>query len=283
MTENISVTQPAKTSGLTGYHLKLIALITMLIDHIAAVVLWRIYEASFGITASMQLSNAIGDRIVVWVAGNQELVYTIYEWMRYIGRMAFPIYCFLLVEGFLHTRSVAKYAVRLFLFALVSEIPFDLAIAGQWWSLDYSNVFFTLVLGIVAVWAVSYIEKFNEFWQEKQWEPILGTIITAMAGIVVVAVFGGFAEMVLKTDYGFGGIVAILILYLFRKTRGMAFALSVMALSIFCGSIEILALLMLLPLMKYDGTRGKNIKIVFYAFYPAHLLILALICIGLGV
>lgn len=268
---------------LTGYHLKLIALVTMLIDHLAAVVLWRVYVASFQITGSMQLSDFIGDKIIVWVASNQEIIYNIYEIMRYIGRMAFPIYCFLLVEGFLYTRNVAKYAFRLLIFAFVSEIPFDLAIAGEWWSMEYSNVYFTLVLGLISVWAISYIEKFYEFWQEKQWEPVLGTIITAVAGVVVVAVCGGFAEMVFKTDYGFGGIVAILILYLFRRTREIAFALSVVALSVFCGSIEILALLMLIPLMKYDGTRGKNIKYVFYAFYPVHLLILALISIGLGV
>lgn len=280
MTENKTV---ISTSHLSGYHLKLIALVTMFIDHIAAVVIWRLYEASFQITASMQMSNFIGDKIIVWVASNQEIIYNIYEIMRYIGRMAFPIYCFLLVEGFLYTRNVAKYAFRLLIFAFISEIPFDLAIAGEWWSMEYSNVYFTLVLGLISVWAISYIEKFYEFWQEKQWEPILGTIITAVAGVIVVAVCGGFAEMVLKTDYGFGGIVAILILYLFRRTRAMAFALSVMALSVFCGSIEILALLMLIPLMKYDGTRGKNVKYVFYAFYPVHLLILALISIGLGV
>lgn len=272
-----------ENKSLTGYHLKLIALITMLIDHIAAVVIWRVYLASFQITASMQLSNYIGDKVVVWVAGHQDLIYAIYEWMRYIGRMAFPIYCFLLVEGFLHTRNVAKYTGRLAVFALISEIPFDLAIAGQWWSLEYSNVFFTLALGLITIWAVSYIEKFYEFWQEKQWEPILGMILTGATGLVVVGLFGGLAEMVLHTDYGFGGIIAILILYLFRKQREMAFALSVLALSVISGSIEILALIMLYPLMRYNGARGKEVKYVFYAFYPVHLLGLALICIGLGV
>lgn len=267
----------------SGYHLKLIALITMLIDHVAAVVIWRIYAASFHLTGSMQISDFIGDKIIVWVAEHQDMVYTIYEWMRYIGRMAFPIYCFLLVEGFLYTRSVTKYALRLFVFALISEIPFDLAIAGEWWTLEYSNVFFTLVLGLMAIWTMSYIEKFYEFWQEKQWEPVLGMILTGAAGIVVVAVFGGVAELVLRTDYGFGGVVAILVLYLFRKQREMSFALSVLALSILCDSTEILALLMLYPLMKYDGTRGKNMKYVFYIFYPVHLLILAFVCMGIGV
>lgn len=268
---------------LTGYHLKMIALVTMCIDHIAAVLIWRVYVASYRITASMQLSDSFGDKVIVWVAENQDLVYSIYEWMRYIGRMAFPIYCFLLVEGFLHTRNVTKYAGRLAVFALISEIPFDLAIEGQWMSLACSNVFFTLVLGLITIWALSYIEKFAEFWQEKNWEPILGRILILSAGLIVIVGFGAFADMVLFTDYGLGGIVAIAVIYLLRGQKVIAFAASVLALTVITGDIEILAMLMIYPIMKYDGTRGKNMKWVFYAFYPAHLLVLALICIGLGV
>ena len=272
-----------ENKSLTGYHLKLIALITMAIDHVAAVVIWRTYVASFRITASMQLSENIGDKIIVWVAANQDAIYTIYEWMRYIGRMAFPIYCFLLVEGFLHTRNVAKYAGRLAVFALISEIPFDLAIEGIWWTLKYSNVFFTLALGLLAIWALSYIEKFSEFWQEKQWEPILGRILILSAGLIVIVGIGAFAEIVLHTDYGIGGIVAIAVIYLLRGQKTIAFIASVMALTVITGDIEILALAMAYPVMKYDGTRGKNMKYVFYIFYPAHLFILALICMALGV
>lgn len=271
------------TNRFSGYHLKLIALITMLIDHIAAVVIWRVFTASYRVTASMQLSENIGDKIIVWVAENQNLVYTIYEWMRCIGRMAFPIYCFLLVEGFLHTRSVAKYAGRLAVFALISEIPFDLAIAGEWWTFEYSNVFFTLALGLVTIWALSYVEKLNEFCQEKNWNPILGRILTPAAELIVIVVIGVFAEMVLHTDYGMGGILAITVLYLFREQRMVAFAATVLVLVIASGEIELFALLMLYPVMKYDGTRGKSMKYVFYAFYPVHLLILALICMAMGV
>lgn len=272
-----------ENKSLTGYHLKLIALVTMVIDHIAAVLIWRVYVASYRITAGMQYSDFWGDKIIVWVAENQDMVYGIYEWMRYIGRMAFPIYCFLLVEGFLYTRSVAKYAGRLFLFALISEIPFDLAIAGEWWTLEYSNVFFTLAFGLATIWLISYVERFYEFWQEKEWEPILGLILTGGAGLLVVVGFGGFAEMVLHTDYGFGGIVAMLVIYLFRRQKTAGFAFAVLALTVFTGDIEILALLMLYPIMKYGGERGKNMKYVFYAFYPVHLLILAIICMMIGV
>lgn len=270
--------------GLSGYHLKMIALITMLIDHIAAVVIWRVYVASFSITGSMQLSDFLGDKIVVWVAQNQEVVYRVYEIMRYIGRMAFPIYCFLLVEGFLYTRSVKKYALRLFLFALISEVPFDLAISGKWWDDGGSNVFFTLLLGLLLIWALSYVEKLHEFWREKKWEPILGTLVVMAVGGFVIIELGLVADMMLRTDYGMAGVFAIAVLYLFRNMREIAFTGAVMLLSVMSSSTEILALIMLIPLLKYDGTRGKSInKYAFYVFYPVHLFVLAFICMALGV
>ncbi len=283
MTENISNTQSIITRKLTGYHLKIIALVTMFIDHIAAVIIWRLYVASYDIRGGMYFSDFIGDKLIVWISNHQELVYTIYEYMRIIGRMAFPIYCFLLVEGFLHTRSIKKYALRLLIFAFISEIPFDLAIAGTWWSYKNSNIFFTLVLGLILIWGITYVEKFYEFWQEKQWDITIGKAVALIvAGFMVIGI-GAFAQMVLHTDYGFAGILAIVVIYLFRKPRGLGFGLSIFLLTVLSSEIEIVALLMLYPLMKYDGTRGKNIKYAFYAFYPVHLLILALICIGIGV
>lgn len=269
--------------SLTGFHLKLIALITMLIDHIAAVPIWRLYMASFDTRPGMHYSEYLGDQIVIWVAEHQEIVFSIYEWMRYIGRMSFPIYCFLLVEGFLHTRNVAKYAGRLAVFALISEIPFDLACYGQVWRYSSNNVFFTLVLGLLAIWALSYIEKFHEFWVEKQWEPILGRILVLSAGFIAIIIPGAFAEMVLFSDYGLGGVVAIAVLYLLRMQKEMAFAAAILVLSVITSNTEVLAIAMLYPIMKYDGTRGKSMKYVFYAFYPVHLLLLALICMALGV
>ena len=283
MTEYRATTQQIERNKITGYHLKMIALVTMLIDHFAAVVIWRIYKKSFSISARMQMSSRLGDKIIVWVAENQELIFSIYEIMRYIGRMAFPIYCYLLVEGFLHTRNVKKYGLRLLLFAFLSEIPFDLALKGEIWDTSYSNVFFTLVIALAAMWLFSYIETFAEFWKEKEWDSFLGTLVVALAGITVVAFLGGFAEIVLKTDYGFAGVLSIVIMYLLRRSKELSFAAGILVLTVFSSSTEILALCMMYPLTRYNGERGKSIKYVFYAFYPVHLLVLAIICIWMGV
>ena len=85
--------------------------------------------------------------------------FDVYRIMRGIGRIAFPIYCFLLVEGFYHTHDVKKYISRCFLFAVISEVPFDLAVHGVWFYPGAQNVFFTLAIGLCTLYAVSACER----------------------------------------------------------------------------------------------------------------------------
>lgn len=118
--------------GLSQEGLKLIACLTMLIDHIGA----------------------------VFVPG-----YYLYYSMRIIGRIAFPIYCFLLAEGFHYTRSPGKYALRLTIGMVLSEIPFDLALEGRL-TLAYQSVMVTLLLGLLAAWAM---EKCGSWWKRYWW------------------------------------------------------------------------------------------------------------------
>lgn len=99
--------------GLNSFQLKCIAVITMIIDHTGAVL--------------------FPDNMT----------------LRYIGRIAFPIFCFLLVEGFFHTRDVRKYMLRLGMFAVISEIPYDLAFRDTVIEFEHQNVFFTLFIGVV--------------------------------------------------------------------------------------------------------------------------------------
>lgn len=243
-----------KQRGLSGSTLKIIAIITMLIDHTAAAVLARLMEVRqlTGRPASLD---------------NGEL-YVIYSLMRNIGRIAFPIFCFLLAEGFLHTRSKRKYAFRLGLFALLSEPAFDLAFSSRVLEVEYQNVYFTLFFGVLTMLLYHKVEE------QKQW----GAGMQTLAEMAVVFAGMGIAELA-RTDYGALGVLCIMVPYMFRQDKKTQIVAGV--LSFFWW--EPPAVLAFIPIAFYNGKRGINLKYVFYIFYPAHLLILYLICKGMGI
>ena len=159
-------------TGISGSVLKWIAVITMAIDHMGA-----------GFLESYVMNAWGGSTIGNTFAGRWNEILSVDQILRYIGRPAFPIFCFLLVQGFLHTRDVKKYAIRLGIFALISEIPFDLALHIRPFHWQNQNVFFTLLLGLLAIW----------FMQSRG-----GGLVVRVAGLLAGA---GLAEL-FHTDYG---------------------------------------------------------------------------------
>ena len=170
-----------KKKGISGSTLKMIAIVTMLIDHIGAAVLARLLM----VNGLGELDQTNTDAIMQWLSANGAL-YGTYTVMRMIGRVAFPIFCFLLVEGFLHTHDVKKYAMRLGLFALLSEIPFDLAFSSKILEFNYQNVFFTLFIGLLTMIAYRAVEEKEEWGQA--WKVILYILIVA-AGMALAYFF----------------------------------------------------------------------------------------------
>lgn len=254
--------RPRTKRGISGSTLKLIAVITMIIDHTAAGILGRYLSISgFG---SLDASNM--DGINQWMLQNGQL-FQIYYAMRLIGRIAFPIYCFLLVEGFEHTRNQVKYAARLLLFAVVSELPFDLLFNGKVLEFGYQNVFFTLFLGLLAMMGMRWIEE------HVSGSPLAGSLLALVA-----AAAGMAAAHFAKTDYAATGVLCIVVIYLFRKKKVW---------QIVAGCVvflwELTAPLAFIPIGFYNGRRGWNLKYFFYLIYPVHLLLLYLICMGLGI
>lgn len=232
--------------GLSGSTLKIIAVITMLTDHIGAGILGRI------ITMQGIYSGS---------------VYNVYSVMRYIGRLAFPIFCFLLVEGFMHTHNVKKYATRLFVFALISEIPFDLFVSGRIVDTSAQNVYFTLFIGLICMWACDMSEES---------ERISVGIKPVLEFLIMIA--GMYVSYVLRTDYAAIGVVCIMILYWTRfdkKRQIIAGAVSF--------AWEISASFAFIPIALYNKNRGINLKYFFYAFYPVHLLVIYIICVIMGI
>ena len=220
-----------KSKGLTGSDLKWIAIIAMAIDHIWAFILEPY------ILDSLASANLVNITMTT----------------RLIGRIAFPIFTFLLVEGYIHTRNLRRYIVQMGIFALISEVPFDLASKGVIFSSSNQNVFFTLLIGLLTI---AIFDRFKERKYLKWLIPIIGMTIATL----------------LRTDYSAVGIVIIFVFYYFRDDKGLRNILVIPLLL-----LQATAVLALVPIQSYNGKRGKQNKFFFYIFYPAHLIIYFLI------
>lgn len=255
--------------GISSAILKNIAVVTMLIDHIGAVIVIRllIQNGLYEAMGSQETYNA-------WM-GQYGGMYGIYMAMRVIGRFAFPIYCFLLVEGFQKTHDVKKYLGRMFLFALISEVPFDLALSGKAWYIEYQNVFFTLFLGLLVITGLHLVEQ--RLAGTETWRKLVRVGLDA-----VIIVAGCALALILRTDYNFKGVMAIVVLYLFRNRKKAQVWAGVIVFLLMDG-LEMIAALSFILIWFYNGTRGKQNKYFFYFFYPIHLLLLWLICVAMGI
>ena len=220
---------------LSGSALKTIALIAMIIDH----------------TASIVLSNmAFATDPIITISSHKITLYLI---LRLIGRIAFPIYCFLITEGYAHTHDRKKYGINLLLFALISEIPWNLAHSGE---LLYpgQNVFFTLWIGYMTI---CIYEQYKEDYKKLT--------------VIFIIIF--ISTILLRADYSIRGVGLILLLHLLRNSHllraflGSAILNNPLAVSI-----------AFIPIEMYNGKRGyirnKVLKYAFYAIYPLHLLVL---------
>lgn len=219
-----------KKYGLSSFSLKWIALLCMFCSHIYVAILINI--------------------------GREELI-----GFNIIGRIAFPIFCFLLVEGYYYSHNRSGYLLRLFVFAVISEIPFDMAVYGTWISMEKQNVFFTLFIGLLLLCSI-HAEK-NSYIR----------VFYALPAMLI-------AEM-LHTDYGAFGIWMILCFDFFRERKEANLMMHIgnqtVLGSLWFGMIQSYAGIAAIPLYLYNGTRGKAMKLFFYYAYPVHLFLLGLI------
>ncbi|HHV10083.1 MAG TPA: hypothetical protein GXX75_07380 [Clostridiales bacterium] len=266
---------------MTTFALKLLAISLMLIDHIGVIMIspkehWELYVICRG-----------------------------------IGRLAFPVFAFLLVEGFSRTSNVKRYLERLGLFALISEIPFDIAFykarygislwtdigkaVGGSFDMDalqlvfhrlcaYQNVFFTLFLGLFLLY---YMKRVGYRYRNHRvlcnvWEALLVIGFSAAAYLV-------------RSDYGVAGILIIIAFHAFRGSRLLqSLSLFVITVSLLCNInyfmetgnilsiISLLATLAMIPIALFNDKKGKDVKYLFYIFYPGHLIVLYLLNLAIS-
>ncbi len=239
-----------KTFELSSFCLHILAMVFMLCDHLWATV----------------------------IPGN--------EWLTCIGRIAFPIFAFLIVEGYFHTTNLKLYVRRLLIFAVVSELPFNLMTGGIVINPAHQNVLWTFLIGIALIRLIE--------WAKDHPYKIWRWLLTAL-GILLGCIIGIFG----MTDYMHFGVLTVLVFYLFHGRRWWCFAGQLLCLWIINFETmggwvypfnlfgrELLfpqqgfALLALIPIWLYRGKQGpynKALKYAYYVFYPVHLLILYLL------
>ena len=215
---------------MSSFVLKIIAIITMFIDHIG-----------YAIFGKLSCFN-------------------------YIGRIAFPIFAFQISEGYIHTKNLKKYFLRLFIFAIISQIPFILF--NKLLSNNFSlNIFFTLLLGLISIYL--YDKSKNKF-----------------VGIISATLMGILANLA-HCDYGFYGVAIIFIFYIFKTDvikSSIAFMLTTtikyLIPIIKYGFYDVYLYLLICTLLPiifislYNGKKGKDTKYLLYLFYPIHLLLI---------
>ena len=228
---------------LSNFDLKLVAIITMTIDHIGVV---------FGTP--------------------------FYNFLRAVGRLSFPIFAFLLTEGYVHTKSFSKYFFRLLVLAVVSEVIYDYVFYGSFIYLEANNIFFTLALGLLTLWL---LDKSRTLVKKYFKEKIDLTIILPITYLLIIVVMGLIAEF-LNFSYGMLGILVISFFYLFKKN----FPLTVLSVSlstlILGDTMQYFSLLSLILIYFYNKKLGKKSKMFFYLYYPLHILVLGVIKMLIG-
>lgn len=208
------------------------------------------------------------------------------DWLTCIGRISFPIFAFLIVEGYFHTGNLKRYVKRLTLFAVVSEIPFNLAMGSRFFYPVHQNVLWTFLLAIAMILINEKARTSGRIWLR---------ILTATATIILGSIIG----LITMVDYYHAGILTVLVFYFFRGRKwwnyigqlvclayinlemlgGLSYEFQIMGQTHFFAQ-QGFALLSLIPIWMYRGQRGfhhKAVQYAFYAFYPLHLLILGTI------
>ncbi len=249
---------------INGHTLKIIACISMLIDHVTAGIMLPVVRAGlYPDTVSFDTLNLI------------------YKILRGVGRTAFPIFCFLLVEGFIHTKNRLRYALSLLIFGFISEPFFDLCFyakkevfninifeaipANKEYLGAHCNVYFTLFLGLLVMWgmelAVSFAKKNNL------------SIIISYFFCAAISGAGIYVAELLHTDYHGYGVALIAIFYIFRNFTPV----NLIAAFLFISNMgtEYFSFPGFILMYFYNKKRGRKLgrlKYLFYGFYPVHIM-----------
>lgn len=228
-----------KIQILNGAQLKYIAMFSMLIDHV--------------------------NKALIYPYLNGGLLLAVSNIFDVLGRIAFPLFIFFVVEGFFKTHSRGRYLSTMLAFAVITEIPFDLFSSRTFFEPNWNNILFTFSLVLLTLWS---IDALRGKLPRMLWYPVSFVIVAAMC----------FAAMLTGVDYEHHAILTGFFFYIFHDRRILAIPLSMISLY-----KEPWALLGFGLVLLYNGERGRQNKWFNYAFYPAHMLVLGLLRLWLNV
>lgn len=218
-----------------GAQLKYIAFLSMLIDH---------------------TNNAL---IIPMLNGTGWLLH-LSNLFSILGRIAFPIFIFFIVEGFFKTSSRKRYLITLLAFGMISEVPFDMFTSKTFFSPYWNNMMFTLVLCLITIWVIDSLK-----------EKISNKIVWHIVSIVVVAICSAVA-MALSLDYDYHAIIVAYLFYIFYDRPVLGAALGYLSII-----KELYSFFGFGIVLTYNGERGRQYKWFNYLFYPVHILILGML------
>lgn len=224
-----------KLQILNGAQLKYLAFISMLIDHVNNAIITPMLD---GEGFLLHLSN----------------IFSI------LGRIAFPVFVFFIVEGFFKTSNRKKYLGQLLIFGAISEVPFDMFTSKVYYNPNWNNMMFTLALSLITIWLIDFLK-----------EKLHNKIFWYALSIIIVVIFS-LSAMQLSLDYDYHAVVAAYIFYVFYNKPILGAGLGYLSII-----KELYSFLGFALTIMYNGQRGKQYKWLNYLFYPVHLLILGIL------
>ena len=234
---------PKRLQVFNGAQLKYMAFLSMLLDHV---------------------NNSM---ITPYLDGKGLLLH-VSNLLSILGRVAFPLFMFFLVEGFFKTRSRKKYLINLLIFGILSEVPFDLFTSRELFNKNWNNIMFTLALSLATIWIVDEMKGRLAKKSKALWYG---------ASVLVVAVMCAVA-MFFSLDYDYHAIIVAYLFYIFYEKPLYGAALGYLSII-----KELYSVLGFAATLTYNGERGKQYKWLNYAFYPVHILILGLLRVALNI
>lgn len=233
----------SKIQFLTRAQLKTIAILSMLIDHVNKALIYPNLVSNYGFLT--RVSNLFD----------------------IIGRISFPLFCFLLVEGYYKTRNRKKYLLHLLIFGVISEVPFDMFATASFFNMNWNNVMFSLAFVLITIWSIDTLKE-----KMKHSSKVLWYLVSIMIVLIMC-----IATMYFALDYEHHAILIGYFFYLFHEVP--IFAIVFGYASMFTQPWSLLGFGLTLS---YNGERGRQNKLLCYWFYPVHLLIIGILRIRFG-